>query len=140
MQEIIRIASEYPLMAIGVAFVVLVIFIFFFMKLVKIALILLLVAFVAGGYFYLQYPDKRPANLGEAFEKARNETGRALEKGKETIKQGWELIDRGKEGYEKGKAVLEKGVDKGKDVVDRGKGAADEIGKKIGGGKETGAR
>jgi len=141
MQEIVQIASEYPLAAIGVAFVVLVICFFFLMKLVKIALILLLVALAVAGYFYLQYPEERPANLSEAIEKARTETGRALEKGKETIEKGREqLINKGKEVYEKGKEVLEKGVDKGKDVVDRGKGAAEEIGKKIGGRKETGTR
>jgi hypothetical protein len=140
MQEIVRIMSEYPLAAIGVAFVVVVIFFFFFMKLIKIALILLLVAVAVGGYFYLQYPEKRPANLDEAVEKARTETGRVLEKGKETIEKGRELIDRGKEVYEKGKemvdrgkGVLEKGIDKGKD-------ANDEIGKIIGGEKGGGRK
>ena len=147
MQEIVRIASEYPLAAIGVAFAILVILFFLFMKLVKIALIILLVAFAVGGYFYLQYPEDRPANLREAVEKVRTGTGRALEKGKEIIEKGRELIDKGKEVYEKGKeivdkgkAALEKGIDKGKDVVDRGKGAAEEIGKMIGGEKETGKR
>jgi len=145
MQDIIQIASEYPLAAVGVAFVVLMIFFFLFVKLVKIALILLLVlllvGFAVGGYFYLQYPEERPANLSEAIEKARTGTSRALEKGKETVEKGREqLIDKGKEVYEKGKEVLEKGIDKGKDVVDKGKGAAGEIGKKIKGEKEPGTR
>jgi hypothetical protein len=140
MQEIVKIASEYPLVAIGIALVVLVIFIPIFKKLVKIALILLLVAIAIGGYFYVQYPEKRPANFGEAIDKARNEAGRVLDKGKETIEKGKELMDKGIEVYDKGKAVLEKGVDKGKDVVNKGKGAAEEIGKKIGEEKETGKR
>ncbi len=140
MQEIVKMASEYPLVAIGIALVVLVIFVPIFKKLVKIALILLLVAIAIGGYFYVQYPEKRPANFGEAFDKARNEAGRVLDKGKETIEKGKELMDKGIEVYDKGKAVLEKGVDKGKDVVNQGKGATEEIGKKIGGGKETGSK
>lgn len=122
MHEIGRIASEYPLAAIGAAVVALVVFVFLLKKLVKAALILLIIAFAVGALLYVQYPDKRPANLNEALEK------------------GQELIDKGKEVYEKGKAVLDKGIDTGKGVIDKGKGAAEEIGKKIGGEKETGTR
>ena len=140
MQEIVRIMSEYPLAAIGVVFVVVVIFFFSLMKLFKIALILLLVAFAVGGYFYLQYPDDRPANLSEAIEKARTETGRALEKGKETIAKGRELIDKGKEVYEKGKEIVDKGKETLEKGIDKGKDATDEIGKIIGGEKGSGTR
>jgi hypothetical protein len=140
MQEIGKIASEYPLAVIGITFVVLVILFFFFIKLVKIALILLLVAAAVGGYFYLQYPDDRPANLGEAVEKARTETGRALEKGKETIAKGRELIDKGKEVYEKGKEIVDKGKETLEKGIDKGKDATDEIGKIIGGEKGSGTR
>ena len=83
MQEFVRIVSENPLTAIGIAFAVLLILYFFFMRLVKVALILLIVAVAIGGYFYFKYPEDRPANLGEAVEKTLTETGRALEKGKE---------------------------------------------------------
>jgi hypothetical protein len=140
MEEIVRIMSEYPLAAIGVAFVVVVVFFFFFMKLVKIALILLLVAVAIGGFFYLQYPEKRPANLGEAVEKARTETGRAMEKGKESIEKGRELIDRGMEVYEKGKEIVNKGIGVLEKGIDKGKDATDEIGKIIGGEKGSGRK
>ncbi|HBB17078.1 MAG TPA: hypothetical protein DCZ97_08785 [Syntrophus sp. (in: bacteria)] len=140
MQEIVRVMSDYPLAAIGVAFVVVVIFFFFFMKLVKTALVLLLITVAVGGYFYLRYPDDRPANLSEALEKARTGTGRALDKGKETISKGRELIDKGKEMYEKGKELVDKGKETLGKGVDKGKDATDEIGKIIGGEKESGRR
>jgi hypothetical protein len=129
MEEIVRIMSEYPLAAIGVAFVVVVIFFFFFMKLVKIALILLLIAVAVGGYFYLQYPEDRHKNFGEA-----------IEKGKETIEKGRELIDRGKEVYEKGKEIVDKGKGVLEKGIDKGKDATDEIGKIIGGEKGSGRK
>lgn len=147
MQEIVRIVSENPLTAMGVAFAVLLILYFSLMKLVKFALIPLIVAVAIGGYFYFKYPEDRPADLGEAVEKALTETGRALEKGKEAVDVGREMVDKGKKALEKGKeivdkgkAVLEKGIDKGKEAVEKGKVAANEIGKIIGGEKETGSR
>jgi hypothetical protein len=140
MQEFIRIVSENPLTMIGIAFVVLLILYFFLMKLVKIALILLIIAVAIGGYFYFKYPEERPATLGEAVEKTLTETGRALEKGKAALDKGRELVGKGKEVYEKSKAVLDKGIDKGKETVEKGKDAADEIGKIIGGEKETRSR
>ena len=142
MQEFVRIVSENPLTAMGIAFVVLLILYFFLMKLVKIALILLIIAVAIGGYFYFKYPEERPATLGEAVEKTLTETGRALEKGKEALDKGRELVGKGKEVFEKGreivdkgKAALDKGIDKGKEAVEKGKDAADEIGKIIGGRK-----
>ena len=68
MQEFVRMVSENPLTAIGIAFVVLLILYFFLMKLIKVALILLIIAVAIGGYFYFKYPEDRPANLGEAVE------------------------------------------------------------------------
>jgi hypothetical protein len=140
MQEIVGIVSDYPLASIGVAFVVVVICFFFFMKLIKIALVLLLIAAAVGGYFYLQYPDDRPANLSEAVEKARTETGRALEKGKDAIEKGRELIDKGKDVYEKGKEIVDKGKGVLEKRIDQGKDATDEIGKIIAGEKGSGRK
>jgi len=147
MQEIVRIVSENPLAAMGIAFAVLLILYFSLMKLVKFVLILLIVALAIGGYFYFKYPEDRPADLGEAVEKALTETSRALEKGKEALEKGCEMVGKGKGALEKGqeivdkgKAVLEKGIEKGKEAVEKGKGAADEIGKIIGGEKEIGSR
>jgi hypothetical protein len=140
MQEFIRIVSENPLTIIGIAFVVLLILYFSLMRLVKVALILLIIAVAIGGYFYFKYPEDRPANLGEAVEKTLTETGRAWEKGKEALDKGRELVGKGKEVYEKSKEIVDKGkaaLDKG---IDKGKGAADEIGKIIGGEKETRSR
>lgn len=118
MQEIIRMVSDHPLAAVGVAFALLVILYFLFMKLVKVALILLLIAVAAGGYIYFQYPDQRPANLKDAVEKIRTGAGNA--------------VDKGKTAYEKGKDLVEKGqdlVDKGREVIDGGKSAVDKVGK-----------
>lgn len=129
MQEIVRITSEYPLAAIGIAFIAVVVFFFLFMKLVRIALIVLIVAFAVGGYFYLQYPDDRPASLSEA-----------LEKGEEVMTKGRELIDRGKEIYEKGRGIVDKGKGVLEKGIDKGKDATDEIGKIIGGEKGSGKR
>ena len=127
MGDIARIVSENPLLAVGIAFAVLLILYFFLAKLVKIALILLIAAVAIGGYFYFKYPEDRPANLGEAFEKTLTETGRAWDKGKEVLDKGRELVGQGKETLEKGKSALDKQIEKGKEAVEKGNDAADEI-------------
>ncbi|MHB9097033.1 MAG: hypothetical protein ACYC5X_04335 [Syntrophales bacterium] len=133
MQEIVRILSEYPLAAIAVCFTVMLILYFLFKSLIKLALVLIIIAVAVGGYSYFREPRIKPADLREAVEKARIETGRAIEKGKEAMEKGREMVD-------KGKAVLDAGIEKGKEVVDRGKGTADEVGIILGGKREAGKK
>jgi hypothetical protein len=139
-QDIVRIVLENPFLSMGIAFAVLLILYFFLSKLVKVALILLIVAVTIGGYFYFKYPEDRPTNLGEAFEKTMTETGRALDKGQEVLDKGRELVGRGKETLEKGKSALDKQIEKGKEAVEKGKDATDEIIKILGKEKEAGSR
>lgn len=122
MQELVRILSDNPLAGIAVCFAALLILYFLFKRLIKLALILILIAVAIGGYYYFSEPRK-PADLREAVEKVRIETGRAIEKGKEAVEKGRELIGKGKEviekGWEmvdKGKAALDGGIEKGKEA------------------------
>lgn len=142
MREMMRMIGENPLAAVGVAFAVLLVLYFFLRTLVKIALVLLIIGVAVGGYFYFQYPEQRPASLGEAVEKTLSETGRTLEKGKEALDKGRAVIGKGKDYVEKGKEIidqgknaLDQGIDKGKKVIERGKSAADDMGRIIGGEK-----
>jgi hypothetical protein len=146
MQELVRILSDYPLAAIAVCFAALLLIYFLFKCLIKLALILAIVAVAIGGYYYFREP-REPANLREVVERTRIETNRAIEKGKEAVEKGREIVDKGKEAIEKGremvdkgKAALDAGIEKGKEVVDRGKGTADEVGKILGGERETGKK
>jgi hypothetical protein len=147
LQEILRIFSDHPLVAMAACFVILMILYFLFKSLIKLALVILIVAVAIGGYFYFQHPGDRPANLKEAVEKARTGTDRAVEKGKEAYGKGRELLGKGKEAFEKGtqavdrgKDALEKGIDKGKAVVEKGKEVTGEVGKFLGGEKEAGTK
>jgi len=133
MQEIIRMVSDHPLAAIGVAFALLLILYFLFMKLVKLALIMLLAAVAVGGYLYFQYPDERPANFKEAVEKIRTGAGDAVDKGKAAYDKGKDLVGKGKDLVDKSKSALDRGIDKGKDVIEGGKRTADKVGKFLGG-------
>ncbi len=144
MQEIIRTVSEHPLAAMGIAFAVLVVLYFLLTKLVKVALILILLAVVVAGYLYYRHPGNRPADLKDAVDQVRSGTRLSVEKGKTAYKKGKELIDQGRETFEKGKemvdkgkTVLDRGIDKGKEGVEKGKVVADEIGKLLGGERET---
>ena len=132
MQEVARILSEYPLAAIAVCFATLLLAYFLFKSLIRLALILVIIAVAIGGYYYFSEPRK-PANLREAVEKARIETGRAIEKGKKAVEKGREMVD-------KGKAALDAGIEKGKEVVDRGKETADDLGKILGEEREVGKK
>jgi hypothetical protein len=129
MQEVIRSLSEHPLAAIAVCFAVLMILYFLFKRIIKLALVMIIVAVAIGGYYHFRQPDSKPMDLKEAVDKGREMVG----KGTAVIEKGLEMID-------KGKAVVDAGIEKGKEVVDRGKGAADEIGKILGGEREAGKK
>lgn len=87
--------SDHPMIIVGIIFIGLLIAYFLFKQLLKLALIFLLILLAVGGYYYLKDPAKMPQNMMETLEKAKTETGKAVEKGKEA--------------YEKGKAIAEKG-------------------------------
>jgi len=139
MQDIVRIFSEHPLTTMAVCFAALVIIYFIFKRIVKAALVILIIALVIAGYFYFKNPDQRPATLGEAWDKARDETGRVVDKGKAAVEKGKELIDKGQGLYEKSKEIIDKGIDAGKEAVDKGMDTADRVGKAFkGDGKDQG--
>jgi len=132
MQEIVRTFSEHPLTTMAVCFAALVILYFIFKRLVKVALVILIIALAIVGYFYFQHPDQRPATLGDAWDKARDETGRIVEKGKA-------FFDKGQNLYEKSKQIIDEGSDLGKEAVDKGMNTADRVGKAFkGDGKDQG--
>jgi hypothetical protein len=133
MEGIVRAVTEHPIVAMGVSFVVLLTVYFLFKSLLKLVLILILVAVAIGGYLYFQHPESRPANIGDAVEKARTGAGRALDRGKDAFEKGKKLVD-------KGKTFLDQGIDKGKDVVEKGRGTAGDLGKFPGGNKAGGDR
>ncbi|MHB8908170.1 MAG: hypothetical protein ACYDAA_04745 [Syntrophales bacterium] len=147
MQAFVRILSEDPLVAIAVCFVALLILYFLFKSLIKLALIVIIIVVAIGGYSYFREPRSKPANLKEALEKARIETGRAIEKGKEAVEKGREMVGKGKEAIEKGrkmvdkgKAALDAGIEKGKEVVGRGKETATDVGEILGAEREAGRK
>jgi hypothetical protein len=144
MQEIVRTLSEQPLVAMGIALVVLVVLYFLFSKIIKLVLIVGLAAIVAWGYFHFQKPGQRPASFGEAVEQVRAGAARLAELGKSAYGVGRELVETGRDGVEKGgelldrgKTVLGQGIDKGRETVGRGKDAAGDLARRLGGEKKA---
>jgi outer membrane lipopolysaccharide assembly protein LptE/RlpB len=81
---------------IAVIFVGLLIVYFLFKQLLKLALLFLLILLAVGGYFYFKDPRKMPQNMMKTLEKAKTETGKALEKGKEAYSKGKAIAEKGK--------------------------------------------
>lgn len=133
MEGIVHGISEHPLVAIAVGFAVLLLVYFLFKSLIKFMLILLLVAVAVGGYFYIQNPKSKPADIKEAVQKARIGAEKAVEQGKETYRKGKDLVEKGDKVYEKGKEL----VGKGKVLLDEGVEKGKETAGKILGDKET---
>ena len=117
MEGMIRAVSEHPVVATTVCFVLLIAVYFLLKGLVKLLLVALIVLVAVGGYWYFQYPESRPADLGDAVEKARDAAVGAVDRGREIYEKGRELLDRGK-------AILDQGVDRGKETVEKGRDAA----------------
>jgi ElaB/YqjD/DUF883 family membrane-anchored ribosome-binding protein len=136
MEEIVRVVTENPLVAIAVGLAAVLLIYLLFKSLVKLALILILVAVVIYGYAYLRHPESRPASLKEAAEQVRVEAGKAVDQGKsayeksrELVEKGKDVIEKGKEWVDRGKTALDEGIDKGKDAVTKGKEGAPDPGK-----------
>jgi len=88
--------SAHPMIIIAVIFVGLLIVYFLFKQLLKLALLFLLILLAVGGYFYFKDPRKMPQNMMKTLEKAKTETGKALEKGKEAYSKGKAIAEKGK--------------------------------------------
>ena len=81
---------------VGVAvFVALVVVYVIFKQLFKLALLLILLFMAIGGYMYFKDPGKMPENIHETLQKAKQQTGK--------------IVDKGKSVYDKGKSIVEKG-------------------------------
>jgi hypothetical protein len=80
----------------GVAvFVALLLVYVIFKKLLKVALLLILLLMAMGGYMYFKDPGKMPENIHETLQKAKQQAGK--------------VVDKGKSVYDKGKSIVEKG-------------------------------
>lgn len=132
MDNLIQNLSAHPLIVIVIVAIGLLIVYFLFKQLLKLALLFLLVFLAVGGYFYIKDPEKMPQNMMEALEKARIETGKAVEKGKAIAEVGREAYSQGKTIAEKGKKLAE-GMDNlriGKDGKTEKSAEAGDGGKK----------
>jgi outer membrane lipopolysaccharide assembly protein LptE/RlpB len=94
--NLIQNLSAYPMIIIAVIFVGLLIVYFLFKQLLKLALLFLLIFLAVGGYFYFKDPRKMPQNMMKTLEKAKTETGKAVEKGKEAYSKGKAIAEKGK--------------------------------------------
>ena len=96
MDNLVQNLSAHPMIIIAVIFVGLLIVYFLFKQLLKLALLFLLILLAVGGYFYFKDPRKMPQNMMKTLEKAKTETGKALEKGKEAYSKGKAIAEKGK--------------------------------------------
>jgi len=96
MDNILQNLSAHPMIVIAVIFVGLLIVYFLFKQLLKLALLFLMILLAVGGYFYFKDPEKMPQNMMDTLEKAKTETGKAVEKGKEAYSTGKAIAEKGK--------------------------------------------
>lgn len=96
MDNFLQNLSAHPLLIIAVLLIGLLIGYFLFKQLLKLALLLLLILLALGGYFYFKDPKKMPRNMIETLEKARTETVKAVEKGKEAYSKGRAIAEKGR--------------------------------------------
>ena len=94
---ILHYLSTHTLAVMAVTFLVFFIAYFLFKKLIKLALLFLLVLLAVGGYFYFKDPHKKVfENMSQTVQKTRNETGKVVEKGKQTYQKGKDIYEKGK--------------------------------------------
>ena len=104
-------ATHQFTVAVG-AFVALLIVFFLFKRLVKVALIFIVLLIAFGGYLYFKDPKSMPGSFKETVQRAKEETGKVVEKGRAV--------------YDKGKAIgkkMTKNVDK---LLEEEKGTSKE--------------
>ncbi|MCK9362345.1 MAG: hypothetical protein M0P74_01905 [Syntrophales bacterium] len=126
MERIIGIASEYHLIAIAIGFLILLVVYFFLKSLMKIALFVLIIVIAIGSYFYFQHPGTDQVSVKDAFNRAKTDSEKVVEKGQDAWGKGKKLVGEGRKAYEKGKKTIEngkelldKGVEKGDDFVEK---------------------
>ena len=96
MDQIAANLSGHPALLGIVLFLALLILYFIFKKLVKLALLILLLLIALGGYFYFKDPRRMPENVMGTLEKAKAQTERMVEKGKDAYQTGKAVVETGK--------------------------------------------
>ena len=95
MDDIIRYAMTHQF-TVGVGlFIALLILYVIFKNLLKLALLLILLLMVMCGYMYFKDPKQMPKNIHETYEKAKQQTGEIVEKGKSAYKTGKSIVEKG---------------------------------------------
>jgi N-acetylmuramoyl-L-alanine amidase CwlA len=79
------------------------------------ALLILIILIAVCGYFYFKDPEKMPENVMETLGKAKVQTERMVEKGKNAYQAGKAVVEKGKkltEGMDSHTAGKEKKTDR----------------------------
>jgi hypothetical protein len=105
MDNIINYITTHQFTAGVCVFVAFLIIYFLFKKLIKLALLFIIGLLVFTGYLYFKDPQKMPKNIGETMQKAMEETGSVVDKGRG-------VYDGVKEIYKKGEKLMTRDVDK----------------------------
>lgn len=96
MDQIVQNLSGHPAVMGIVIFLALLVLYFIFKKLVKMALLILLALIALGGYFYFKDPKTMPENVMGTLEKAKTQTERMVEKGRDAYQTGKSVVEKGK--------------------------------------------
>jgi len=96
MNNIIQNLSGHPFAVGVIIFMTLLVLYFFFKQLIKMALLFFMIILALCGYFYFKDPQKVPENIKEMLGKAKVQTGKMVEKGKDAYQTGKEVVEKGK--------------------------------------------
>lgn len=96
MDHIIQNLSGHPFAIMLIIFMALLVLYFCFKQLVKMALLFFLILLVFFGYFYFKDPGKMPENIRETLEKAKTQTSKMVEQGKNAYQTGKGVVEKGK--------------------------------------------
>jgi Ca2+-dependent lipid-binding protein len=96
MDNIIQNLSGHPFAVSVIIFMTLLVLYFFFKQLIKMALLFFLIILALCGYFYFKDPHKAPENIKETLGKAKMQTEKMVEKGKDAYQTGKEVVEKGK--------------------------------------------
>lgn len=96
MDNIIQNLSDNPALVVAIIVAGLLVVFFLFKQLLKLALLCFLIILAVGGYFYFKDPGKMPQNMLETYEKAKTQTGKAVEMGKEAYSKSSDMVEKGK--------------------------------------------
>lgn len=96
MDNMMQNLSGHPLIVILFIFIGLLIVYFLFKQLLKLALLFFLILLAIGGYYYFKDPETMPRNMVETLEKAKTQTNKAFDKGKEVYVKGKAIAEKGK--------------------------------------------